>query len=177
MAYIPYGYRIERGKAVVDREAEEKIRQFVNCYLDGASMNTAAREAGLPVQGETIIRIMEKGTYLGDDYYPPILDVDTVNRAAAERQERYERLGCFQRKGPEKPEPVKTRFCVRMPQKPAEKGSVEDRNTPAEKIAFLYSCIRPDANGSTQITRADKEKLVNLAQNCDRHNGEETICQ
>ena len=46
MSHIPYGYRIENGKAVIDEKAAEQVRTLFNAYLSGDSMHTAAGKAG-----------------------------------------------------------------------------------------------------------------------------------
>lgn len=165
MAYIPYGYRIERGEAVIDREAEDKLKVFIGCYLDGSSRDRAAKEAGIPVSGQTVMSLIGKGVYLGDDYYPQILDASTLFRVAEERQKRYEKLGCFaeNRKRREQAESVKKHFCVRVPDTAISVAG--DGRGISEMMAFLFACIRPDSNGHRKITRPDKEKLVNLILN------------
>jgi acetyl/propionyl-CoA carboxylase alpha subunit len=47
MSHIPFGYRIENGKAVIDKEAAEQIKTLFHSYLSGDSLATAAKKAGI----------------------------------------------------------------------------------------------------------------------------------
>ena len=47
MSHTPFGYRIRKGKAVIDEPAAEKIRQLYKNYLTGMSLENAAKEAGI----------------------------------------------------------------------------------------------------------------------------------
>lgn len=43
MGHIPYGYRIEYGKAVVDEIASERVKELFSGYLAGLSLKDAAK--------------------------------------------------------------------------------------------------------------------------------------
>lgn len=45
-AHIPYGYRIEDGKAVVDESQAERVRAFFNEYISGKALMVAAETVG-----------------------------------------------------------------------------------------------------------------------------------
>ena len=47
MGHTPYGYKIENGKAVIDETAAEKLRILFDNYLNGLSLQTAAKAAGI----------------------------------------------------------------------------------------------------------------------------------
>ena len=47
MSHTPFGYRIENGKAVIDKEAAEQIKVLFQSYLSGDSLATAAKKAGI----------------------------------------------------------------------------------------------------------------------------------
>jgi hypothetical protein len=74
MGHTPLGYRIEEGKAVIDEEAAAKVRQLYKNYLGGLSLTNAAKEAGINVLHAGAKRIMQNTHYLGDDFYPAIID-------------------------------------------------------------------------------------------------------
>lgn len=38
MGHTPYGYKIKGGKAVIDEEAANQVRQIFEYYLDGESL-------------------------------------------------------------------------------------------------------------------------------------------
>ena len=45
-AHIPYGYRIEDGKAVVDEVQAEQVRAFFKEYISGKALMVAAETVG-----------------------------------------------------------------------------------------------------------------------------------
>lgn len=93
MGHTPYGYRIENGKAVIDELASGKIKALFQSYLSGDSLATAANKAGIRACHAAIGKMLRNPHYLGDDYYPAIIDLDTLETAETERLRRAERLG------------------------------------------------------------------------------------
>ena len=88
MGHTPFGYRIENGTAVIDEPAATKLRQLYKNYLSGMSLSKAAAEAGIPTYHGTAKRLMETAHYLGDDFYPAIIDKETFDKAAQELHRR-----------------------------------------------------------------------------------------
>ena len=88
MRNILYGYRIVDGKAQIVEEEAEKIRITARRYLAGASFSDAAREAGIMRTHGAIRHMMENESYLGTDFYPPILDEQTFYAIRIERNRR-----------------------------------------------------------------------------------------
>ena len=70
MGHTPYGYRIEDGKAVIDKAAATQVRELYKNYLGGLSLTNAAQEAGLDLLHSGAKRMMRNMHYLGDDFYP-----------------------------------------------------------------------------------------------------------
>ncbi len=93
MEHIPYGYRIENGQAVMDEKAAEQVRTLFCSYLAGDALATAAQKAGIKALHSGIARILQNARYLGDAYYPAIIDPDTFAATEAERVRRAEKLG------------------------------------------------------------------------------------
>lgn len=93
MGHTPFGYRIENGKAVIDNEAAEQIRALYRSYLSGDSLRTAAHKAGIESFHAGIGKMLRNAHYLGDEYYPAIIDPDTFAAADAERIKRATKLG------------------------------------------------------------------------------------
>jgi hypothetical protein len=93
MGHTPYGYRIENGKAVVDEQAAKQIKTLFQSYLTGYSLAMAAKKAGITAFHAGIGRMLRNARYLGDEFYPAIIDKDTFNTAEAERIMRAEKLG------------------------------------------------------------------------------------
>lgn len=92
-AHIPYGYRIEDGKAVVDEIQAEQVRTFFAEYISGKALKAAAETVGLKVFHGSAGRMLRNTHYLGDDYYPAIIDRELFNKAEEERQSRANQLG------------------------------------------------------------------------------------
>ncbi len=61
--------------------------------MSGDSLATAAKKAGIKSFHAGIGRMLRNTRYLGDDYYPAIIDPDTFTAAEAERIGRAEKLG------------------------------------------------------------------------------------
>ena len=92
-AHIPYGYRIVDGKAVVDKAQAEQVRRFFEEYISGKSLKAAAKEAGLKLISSSAGCMLRNIRYLGDDYYPTIIEQDLFDKAEAERQFRAGQIG------------------------------------------------------------------------------------
>lgn len=93
MAHIPYGYRIENGRAVVDEEQAAQVRKVYEEYLNGKALMAAAKEAGLAMYHGSVGRILRNRHYLGDEFYPPIIDQLTFEKAEEKRLEKANALG------------------------------------------------------------------------------------
>ena len=93
MSHTPFGYRIEKGKAVIEADAAEKIRALYQSYLSGDSLDTAAKKAGIKAYHVEIGKMLKNARYLGDGFYPAIVDSDTFAAAEKERAKRAKRLG------------------------------------------------------------------------------------
>ena len=93
MSHTPLGYRIENGKAVIDNKAAEQIKTLYQSYLSGNSLATAAKKAGIKSFHAGIGRMLRNARYLGNEYYPAIIDQDTFAAAQEERIKRAEKLG------------------------------------------------------------------------------------
>jgi len=133
MGHTPYGYRIENGKAVIDEDAAAKIRKLYEAYLAGASFQSAANEADIEVKHCGAKRMMANRHYLGDDFYPAIIDKETFDKAEAEKQRRAEALGRLNRKKDKPVQATPTHFHFEKPEK-----SYDD---PALQAQYLYSLI------------------------------------
>lgn len=136
MSHTPYGYYIKGGKAFVDKPAAEKIRTLYKNYLGGLSLEDAARDAGIETYHGTAKRMMENRHYLGDEFYPAIIDVDTFTEAMLERERRMKALGRTDRIKPAsvRKAPVSFHF-----------GEVKVyHDAPAEQAEYLYSLIESE---------------------------------
>lgn len=90
---ISYGYRNERGKAIIDEEQAEQVRKIFKGYLSGLAYVAAAEAVGIKISHPSVKRILQNKRYLGDKYYPAIIDQETFDRAEAERFKRQRKMG------------------------------------------------------------------------------------
>ena len=93
MGHTPYGYRIEDGKAVIDEAAAAQVQALYKNYLSGLSLTNAAKEAGLDLLHSGSKRMMRNNHYLGDDFYPAIIDKESFDAVEVELSKRSTKLG------------------------------------------------------------------------------------
>ena len=93
MDHTPFGYKIENGIAVIDQPVADKLRQLYRDYLSGMSLSKASSAAGIKTYHGTAKRLMETAHYLGDSFYPAIIDEDTYQKAQEERKRRATAFG------------------------------------------------------------------------------------
>ena len=137
MGHTPFGYRIEGGKAVVDEVAAGQIRKLYKNYLSGLSLENAAKEAGINTYHGTVKKLLSNRHYLGDAFYPAIIDEDTFTKAALERDRRSEKLGRNNR--------VQTPKVKKAPTSSTFIESIAIQGvTPAQQAEYLYSLIESE---------------------------------
>ena len=137
MGHTPFGYRIEGGKAVIDEVAAGQIKKLYENYLSGLSLETAAKEAGIKTYHGTVKKLLSNRHYLGDAFYPAIIDEDTFTKAALEGDRRSEKLGRDNRVQAPKVKKAPTRFTF------IESIAIQGV-TPAEQAEYLYSLIESE---------------------------------
>ncbi|MBN2883476.1 MAG: hypothetical protein JXN10_08100 [Clostridia bacterium] len=93
MTHTPHGYRIEGGKAVIDETAAGQIKELFEGYNSGLALTVAAGKAGLKMYHSSAKRLLQNERYVGDDYYPAIVDGDVFNKANNEIRRRAQALG------------------------------------------------------------------------------------
>ena len=93
MAHVPYGYRIENGVAVIDEVRGEQIKALFQGYLEGLGLQMLAVRTGISKFHAALAKLLEDRRYLGDEYYPALVDEMTFRKAQEERNRRVERLG------------------------------------------------------------------------------------
>ena len=93
MAYTPYGYLIASGVAVSDAVKAQQVKLLFQEYVGGASLQTIAENNGIPRRHASLGRMIEDKRYIGDSFYPTIVDGDIWSEAQAERKRRAEQLG------------------------------------------------------------------------------------
>ena len=128
----PYGYRIENGTAVIVEEQAENVKKFFENYLSGMALAASAEKAGFKISHSMAKKMIRCKYYLGDEFYPAIIDAHTFQLANAElkrRAEKMNRLGKTRRKKPV----IRKDFIMNV--------SAEHFENPAEQAEYMYSLI------------------------------------
>lgn len=133
MGHTPYGYRIEDGIAVIDQEAARKLRRLYENYISGMSLKTAAAKAGIETYHGTAKRLMMTRHYLGDDFYPAIIDEEIFHKAQEELTKRAAALCRMNRDTQQKTLKTPTLFTIREIEKHFA--------NPAAQAEYMYSLI------------------------------------
>ena len=136
MSHTPFGYRIENGKAVIDKDAAEQIKTLFHSYLSGDSLAAAAKKADIIAFHAGIGRMLRNARYLGDEYYPAIIDPDTFKAAEAERIRRAEELGRIFEPKEEKEVVFPTAFRI--------SEGAEQFDDPFMQAEYVYSLIETE---------------------------------
>lgn len=137
MSHVPYGYKIENGKAVVDEEKSLQITGLFEAYIAGSALKTAADSVGIMVTHSSIGRMLTNKNYLGTEFYPAIIDEIVFNTAQGERMKRAKALGRnyqYQDNGS-----LKSNNCIFKLGKVAQKY-----NSPFKQAEYAYSLIERD---------------------------------
>lgn len=135
--HLPYGYRVEDGTTVICEKEAGQIRDIYAGYLSGLSYVEAAKNAGLSMFHTTVKRMLQNKHYLGDEFYPAIIDRETFEAAEEERLRRCIAFGRVNRPKKEKRE---WRIPVCFTMESCEK-ELED---PYEQAAYIYSLIESE---------------------------------
>lgn len=138
MGHTPYGYRIINGKAVIDEQAAEQVKNLFQSYLTGDSLATAAKKADINAFHAGISRMLQNKRYLGDEYYPALIDSDTFAAAESERIRRAEKLGRVREPKVKKEVVYPTSFRI--------SEGTEQFDDPFQQAEYAYSLIETEVN-------------------------------
>ena len=136
MSHIPFGYRIENGRAVIDGPTAEQVRNLFRNYLSGMALVFAASEAGIETYHATVSKMLANRRYLGDDFYPQIIDHDTFRTAQQERRKRAKKLG--------RDHFVSEIPVLEVPTKFEMRKATKHYDNPAEQAEYLYTLIESE---------------------------------
>lgn len=135
--HLPYGYRIENGIAVVCDEEAAKLRKIYEGYLAGLSLVEAAARTGMKRTHTSVKQMLHNPRYLGDDFYPAIIDRETFEAFAAERDRREKALGRDNRESkPVTASPAPTVFRMRKKD--------QTLSNPYRQAEYIYSLIESE---------------------------------
>ena len=74
---MTYGYEMRNGTVVINHSEAAVIKQIYKNYISGMSFSMSAKKAGLNIPHGSVKRLLLKKCYLGDDFYPAIIDKET----------------------------------------------------------------------------------------------------
>ena len=125
MGHTPFSYRIENGKAVIDEAAAAQVRDLYKNYLSGLSLTNSGAK-----------RMMLNRHYLGDDFYPAIIDPASFDAASAELSKRSTQLGRNDRY---------IAPIIKRPTTAFRLGDItENYENPVRQAEYLYSLIESE---------------------------------
>ncbi len=100
---MPLGYKIVDGKVIIDEEKIAVIKKIFKDYQNGLSLHSIAKE--LTATGVlnannkpnwnhgSVGKILENSKYLGDDFYPLIIDKESFEAVQYKRKKKEQALG------------------------------------------------------------------------------------
>lgn len=101
--HMPIGYKLVDGKIQFDEAKAAAVKKIFSNYLSGTSTFALAKQLtqmGFPNANNkaswnhgSIGKILENVKYLGDEFYPQIIDAEVFEQVQKRRQERCEQLG------------------------------------------------------------------------------------
>jgi hypothetical protein len=100
---MPIGYKLADGKIQLDEPKADVVKRIFADYLSGVSTSALAKrltEIGFPNANSkaswnhgSIGKILENVKYLGDEFYPQMIDSEVFEQVRKRRRERCEQLG------------------------------------------------------------------------------------
>lgn len=101
--HMPIGYRLVDGKIQLDEHKATVVKRIFSDYLSGVSTSALAKqltEMSFPNANNkaswnhgSIGKILENVKYLGDEFYPQMIEAEVFEQVQKRRQERCEQLG------------------------------------------------------------------------------------
>ena len=136
--HVPYGYRIENGAAVINEIEAEQVSEMYRGYLSGLSLTGSAKAAGLVMKHGSAKGILGNPHYIGDGFYPAIIDRETFGAFETERKRRAEVMGRskkVKKTVAAKPAPVAFRL----------REDTQCFSDPYKQAEYMYSLIESEA--------------------------------
>lgn len=93
MKHTPLGYEIIDGKIAVNEEEAQVVKAIMKNYLEGMPLKKAAAVVGLELTHTSVKNILTNKRYVGDGFYPRIIDDETALAIETEMNERAIKLG------------------------------------------------------------------------------------
>lgn len=83
-----YGYELKNGRLAVKRKEANRIRKIFRLYIEGNSLDRCAKECGLSFAHSQVKNILTNKKYMGNEFYPAIIDKETFQKAGEEIAKR-----------------------------------------------------------------------------------------
>lgn len=106
---IPFGYKFEDGKIVINPDEQNTLQRICSEYLDGRSLLQIANglesdkvefAPGVIIWNKAkIMRIVDDDRYLGNATYPQVIDKETVERLRSRKASRNTQTGTDRQSG------------------------------------------------------------------------------
>ena len=125
-----YGYKVENGKVCIVEEEARVLRVLFDNYLSGMSLHSAAENAGLHLPHGSVKKLLTRRIYIGDAYYPAIIDREIFTRVNSEVLHRAAKHNQGKRL---KDPPIFKDFSMKAPK--------EQFPDPKQQAEYLYSLI------------------------------------
>ena len=133
MRHTPFGYQIVDGKAVVVEKQADQVKLLFENYISGMSLQAAAESAGLHLSHASAGRILRNKNYLGNKFYPAIIDEELFDKAEEIRMKRVQYLNRNKEFKPKDKPSIPCNFKMAKP--------MEKRNNPYKQAEYLYSLL------------------------------------
>lgn len=128
---IPYGYRVEDGKGIIEPREAAQVEELFRFYLDGATLGSLSERTGIPKATSGIRNMLTNSIYLGTQLYPRIID-DDLFRKVGEKRKRDKAL--YKRPPRAKPVPgPQVSFII--------KEEEQHYDDPFREARYLYTLI------------------------------------
>jgi hypothetical protein len=132
MRIIPYGYRIENGLAVTDKNESKALQQAFKFYLNGDSLQAISNKLGIKRNPSGMLNLLADKRYLGTDFYPPLINNEIFDQVQKAHQDR-------KRHSSQSTLSVKpTKVCVDFEMEPI----VQHSDDPYAQAQYIYSLIK-----------------------------------
>lgn len=134
MKHLPIGYRIEYGEIVVCTEQAVKVQCLFENYLQGYSLEKAAKKSGITGYHGTISKILSNRKYIGILNYPPIITEELFLKVQKRRQELAKKLGRHKIRKKVKERTISLNFVI--------ENQIEKFDDPYQDAQYKYSLIK-----------------------------------
>lgn len=130
------GYKIIDGEIVKNAEEAVKVLNIFIGYREGKALRVLAKEYGYKTSHSSIRRILQNKKYIGDEYYPKIVDkllFDEVNNKLEETKNKLRRKNINKKEEKE----VIVKYTMGKKEKIF--------SDPYEEASYIYSLIKEES--------------------------------